>query len=159
MKFCSVMAVNGATIVVLAWDALRCCKPLVPLCNMILPPSPLQNAGNQLKSLQKALKNPISNAGLLAGELSKRAKRLHHTLTLCILLSVRQEVVNGYIWWWECTQYVMDVILRLQLSPEQKLLVLLILERSTDMIYDVHVDFLYSRVIKVKQWGEGWVGV
>uniref|UniRef100_A0A3Q3X3H2 Very long-chain specific acyl-CoA dehydrogenase, mitochondrial n=1 Tax=Mola mola TaxID=94237 RepID=A0A3Q3X3H2_MOLML len=34
-----------------------------------------QNAGNQLKILQKALKNPLGNAGLLAGELSKRAKR------------------------------------------------------------------------------------
>uniref|UniRef100_A0A8C9YVS8 Very long-chain specific acyl-CoA dehydrogenase, mitochondrial n=1 Tax=Sander lucioperca TaxID=283035 RepID=A0A8C9YVS8_SANLU len=34
-----------------------------------------QNAGNQLKSLQKALKNPLGNAGLLAGELTKRAKR------------------------------------------------------------------------------------
>uniref|UniRef100_A0A8C9YU26 Very long-chain specific acyl-CoA dehydrogenase, mitochondrial n=1 Tax=Sander lucioperca TaxID=283035 RepID=A0A8C9YU26_SANLU len=40
-----------------------------------------QNAGNQLKSLQKALKNPLGNAGLLAGELTKRAKRLHLTLT------------------------------------------------------------------------------
>uniref|UniRef100_A0A7N8X537 Very long-chain specific acyl-CoA dehydrogenase, mitochondrial n=1 Tax=Mastacembelus armatus TaxID=205130 RepID=A0A7N8X537_9TELE len=35
-----------------------------------------QNAGNQLKSLQKALKNPLGNAGLLAGEIAKRAKRL-----------------------------------------------------------------------------------
>ncbi|MEQ2158861.1 hypothetical protein GOODEAATRI_016541 [Goodea atripinnis] len=35
-----------------------------------------QNAGNHLKSLQKALKNPIGNAGLLAGEITKRAKRL-----------------------------------------------------------------------------------
>ncbi|KAM9425486.1 very long-chain specific acyl-CoA dehydrogenase, mitochondrial [Pholidichthys leucotaenia] len=35
-----------------------------------------QNAGNQLKSLQKALKNPIGNAGLLAGEMTKRAKRM-----------------------------------------------------------------------------------
>uniref|UniRef100_A0A669E6A4 Very long-chain specific acyl-CoA dehydrogenase, mitochondrial n=1 Tax=Oreochromis niloticus TaxID=8128 RepID=A0A669E6A4_ORENI len=35
-----------------------------------------QNAGNQLKSLQKALKSPISNAGVLAGEITKRAKRL-----------------------------------------------------------------------------------
>ncbi|KAI4897050.1 hypothetical protein NFI96_011398 [Prochilodus magdalenae] len=34
-----------------------------------------QNAGNQLKSLQKALKNPFGNAGLLAGEITKRAKR------------------------------------------------------------------------------------
>ncbi|XP_008319551.1 very long-chain specific acyl-CoA dehydrogenase, mitochondrial [Cynoglossus semilaevis] len=34
-----------------------------------------QNAGNQLKGLQKALKNPLGNAVLLAGELSKRAKR------------------------------------------------------------------------------------
>lgn len=34
-----------------------------------------QNAGNQLKSLQKALKNPVGNAALLAGELTKRAKR------------------------------------------------------------------------------------
>nr|XP_061810707.1 very long-chain specific acyl-CoA dehydrogenase, mitochondrial-like isoform X2 [Nerophis lumbriciformis] len=34
-----------------------------------------QNAGNQLKSLQKALKNPLGNAGLLAEELTKRAKR------------------------------------------------------------------------------------
>ncbi|XP_054609444.1 very long-chain specific acyl-CoA dehydrogenase, mitochondrial [Dunckerocampus dactyliophorus] len=34
-----------------------------------------QNAGNQLKSLQKAIKNPLGNAGLLAGELTKRAKR------------------------------------------------------------------------------------
>ncbi|KAM8897693.1 very long-chain specific acyl-CoA dehydrogenase, mitochondrial [Spinachia spinachia] len=34
-----------------------------------------QNAGNQLKSLQKALKNPIGNAGMLAGEIAKRAKR------------------------------------------------------------------------------------
>uniref|UniRef100_A0A3Q1EQF4 Very long-chain specific acyl-CoA dehydrogenase, mitochondrial n=1 Tax=Acanthochromis polyacanthus TaxID=80966 RepID=A0A3Q1EQF4_9TELE len=34
-----------------------------------------QSAGNQLKGLQKALKNPLGNAGLLAGELTKRAKR------------------------------------------------------------------------------------
>ncbi|XP_053199318.1 very long-chain specific acyl-CoA dehydrogenase, mitochondrial [Scomber japonicus] len=34
-----------------------------------------QNAGNQLKSLQKAMKNPLGNAGLLAGEITKRAKR------------------------------------------------------------------------------------
>ncbi|XP_018551969.1 very long-chain specific acyl-CoA dehydrogenase, mitochondrial [Lates calcarifer] len=34
-----------------------------------------QNAGNQLKGLQKALKSPLSNAGLLAGEITKRAKR------------------------------------------------------------------------------------
>ncbi|XP_077355752.1 very long-chain specific acyl-CoA dehydrogenase, mitochondrial isoform X2 [Festucalex cinctus] len=34
-----------------------------------------QNAGNQLKSLQKAIKNPLGNAGLLAEELTKRAKR------------------------------------------------------------------------------------
>ncbi|XP_072543646.1 very long-chain specific acyl-CoA dehydrogenase, mitochondrial [Salminus brasiliensis] len=34
-----------------------------------------QNAGNQLKSLQKALKNPFGNAGMLAGEITKRAKR------------------------------------------------------------------------------------
>uniref|UniRef100_A0A8D3D664 Very long-chain specific acyl-CoA dehydrogenase, mitochondrial n=1 Tax=Scophthalmus maximus TaxID=52904 RepID=A0A8D3D664_SCOMX len=32
-----------------------------------------QNAGIQLKGLQKALKNPLGNAGLLAGELTKRA--------------------------------------------------------------------------------------
>uniref|UniRef100_A0A3B4ZCN1 Very long-chain specific acyl-CoA dehydrogenase, mitochondrial n=1 Tax=Stegastes partitus TaxID=144197 RepID=A0A3B4ZCN1_9TELE len=32
-----------------------------------------QNAGNQLKGLQKALKNPLGNAGLLAGEITKRA--------------------------------------------------------------------------------------
>lgn len=40
----------------------------------------LQNAGTQLKSLQKALKNPLGNAGLLAGEITKRAKRLQHIL-------------------------------------------------------------------------------
>lgn len=34
-----------------------------------------QNAGNQLKSLQKALKNPLGNAGILVGEITKRAKR------------------------------------------------------------------------------------
>ncbi|XP_066536797.1 very long-chain specific acyl-CoA dehydrogenase, mitochondrial [Hoplias malabaricus] len=34
-----------------------------------------QNAGNQLKSLQKALKNPFGNAALLTGEIIKRAKR------------------------------------------------------------------------------------
>ncbi|XP_023136575.2 very long-chain specific acyl-CoA dehydrogenase, mitochondrial [Amphiprion ocellaris] len=34
-----------------------------------------QSAGNQLKGLQKALKNPLGNAGLLAGEITKRAKR------------------------------------------------------------------------------------
>ncbi|XP_067118029.1 very long-chain specific acyl-CoA dehydrogenase, mitochondrial [Osmerus mordax] len=34
-----------------------------------------QNAGNHLKSLQKALKNPLGNAGVLAGEISKRARR------------------------------------------------------------------------------------
>uniref|UniRef100_A0A8C2GCX0 Very long-chain specific acyl-CoA dehydrogenase, mitochondrial n=1 Tax=Cyprinus carpio TaxID=7962 RepID=A0A8C2GCX0_CYPCA len=34
-----------------------------------------QNAGNQLKSLQKALKNPFGNAGVLATEITKRAKR------------------------------------------------------------------------------------
>lgn len=60
----------------------------------------LQNAGNQLKSLQKALKNPIGNAGLLAGELTKRAKRLHHTQThrnthaVYLLLSEEQEVFD-----------------------------------------------------------------
>ncbi|CAG5929199.1 unnamed protein product [Menidia menidia] len=37
-----------------------------------------QNAGNHLKSLQKALKNPVGNAGLLATELTKRAKRCRH---------------------------------------------------------------------------------
>uniref|UniRef100_A0A3Q2CGV7 Very long-chain specific acyl-CoA dehydrogenase, mitochondrial n=1 Tax=Cyprinodon variegatus TaxID=28743 RepID=A0A3Q2CGV7_CYPVA len=34
-----------------------------------------QNAGNHLKSLQKALKNPFGNAGLLTAEITKRAKR------------------------------------------------------------------------------------
>ncbi|KAJ0055627.1 hypothetical protein NL108_006479, partial [Boleophthalmus pectinirostris] len=34
-----------------------------------------QSAGNQLKALQKALKNPIGNAGLFAGEITKRVKR------------------------------------------------------------------------------------
>ncbi|XP_028986683.1 very long-chain specific acyl-CoA dehydrogenase, mitochondrial [Betta splendens] len=34
-----------------------------------------QSAGTQLKSLQKALKNPLGNAGVLAEELTKRAKR------------------------------------------------------------------------------------
>ncbi|XP_019711558.1 very long-chain specific acyl-CoA dehydrogenase, mitochondrial isoform X2 [Hippocampus comes] len=34
-----------------------------------------QNAGNQLKGLQKALKNPLGNAGLLAEEITKRVKR------------------------------------------------------------------------------------
>ncbi|XP_051925085.1 very long-chain specific acyl-CoA dehydrogenase, mitochondrial [Hippocampus zosterae] len=34
-----------------------------------------QNAGNQLKSLQKALKNPLGNTGLLAEEITKRVKR------------------------------------------------------------------------------------
>ncbi|XP_061565529.1 very long-chain specific acyl-CoA dehydrogenase, mitochondrial [Cololabis saira] len=34
-----------------------------------------QNAGNHLKSLQKAMKNPLGNAGMLAGEITKRAKR------------------------------------------------------------------------------------
>ncbi|XP_034020413.1 very long-chain specific acyl-CoA dehydrogenase, mitochondrial [Thalassophryne amazonica] len=34
-----------------------------------------QNAGTQLKSLQKAMKNPLGNVGLLTEELSKRAKR------------------------------------------------------------------------------------
>ena len=41
----------------------------------------LQNAGTQLKALQKALKNPLGNAGLLAGEITKRAKRLCFTHT------------------------------------------------------------------------------
>uniref|UniRef100_A0A8C5GBH1 Very long-chain specific acyl-CoA dehydrogenase, mitochondrial n=1 Tax=Gouania willdenowi TaxID=441366 RepID=A0A8C5GBH1_GOUWI len=47
-----------------------------------------QNAGNQLKSLQKALKNPLGNAGLLAGELSKRAKRFVFS-SLQILCSLK----------------------------------------------------------------------
>ncbi|XP_056601461.1 very long-chain specific acyl-CoA dehydrogenase, mitochondrial-like [Triplophysa dalaica] len=34
-----------------------------------------QNAGNHLKNLQKALKNPLGNVGLLTGEITKRAKR------------------------------------------------------------------------------------
>ncbi|XP_044273107.1 very long-chain specific acyl-CoA dehydrogenase, mitochondrial isoform X1 [Varanus komodoensis] len=34
-----------------------------------------QNAGNQLRGLQKALKSPIGNAGLLVGELGKRMRR------------------------------------------------------------------------------------
>uniref|UniRef100_A0A8B9HBP1 Very long-chain specific acyl-CoA dehydrogenase, mitochondrial n=1 Tax=Astyanax mexicanus TaxID=7994 RepID=A0A8B9HBP1_ASTMX len=41
-----------------------------------------QNAGNQLKSLQKALKNPLGNAGLLAGEITKRAKSTHSALII-----------------------------------------------------------------------------
>uniref|UniRef100_A0A674NNT4 Very long-chain specific acyl-CoA dehydrogenase, mitochondrial n=1 Tax=Takifugu rubripes TaxID=31033 RepID=A0A674NNT4_TAKRU len=47
-----------------------------------------QNAGNQLKGLQKALKNPLGNAGMLAGELSKRAKRLRLTHTHTSTLSL-----------------------------------------------------------------------
>uniref|UniRef100_A0AAZ3PIB6 Very long-chain specific acyl-CoA dehydrogenase, mitochondrial n=1 Tax=Oncorhynchus tshawytscha TaxID=74940 RepID=A0AAZ3PIB6_ONCTS len=35
----------------------------------------MKDAGKHLKSLQKALKNPLGNAGLLAGEITKRAKR------------------------------------------------------------------------------------
>ncbi|XP_051975333.1 very long-chain specific acyl-CoA dehydrogenase, mitochondrial-like [Xyrauchen texanus] len=35
-----------------------------------------QNAGNHLKNLQRALKNPLGNAGLLTGEMTKRAKRM-----------------------------------------------------------------------------------
>uniref|UniRef100_A0A8C7VL76 Very long-chain specific acyl-CoA dehydrogenase, mitochondrial n=1 Tax=Oncorhynchus mykiss TaxID=8022 RepID=A0A8C7VL76_ONCMY len=45
-----------------------------------------QDAGKHLKSLQKALKNPLGNAGLLAGEITKRAKssKKHMVLrTLC----------------------------------------------------------------------------
>ncbi|KAJ3581038.1 hypothetical protein NHX12_017126 [Muraenolepis orangiensis] len=34
-----------------------------------------QSAGTQLKSLQRAMKSPLGNAGLLAEELTKRAKR------------------------------------------------------------------------------------
>ncbi|KAJ8254780.1 hypothetical protein GJAV_G00197270 [Gymnothorax javanicus] len=34
-----------------------------------------QYAGNELKRLQKALKNPLGNASLLTGEIAKRAKR------------------------------------------------------------------------------------
>ncbi|XP_012690872.2 very long-chain specific acyl-CoA dehydrogenase, mitochondrial [Clupea harengus] len=34
-----------------------------------------QNAGNQLKSLQKALKSPFGNIALLTGEVTKRARR------------------------------------------------------------------------------------
>ncbi|XP_066578620.1 very long-chain specific acyl-CoA dehydrogenase, mitochondrial [Amia ocellicauda] len=34
-----------------------------------------QNAGSQLKGLQRALKNPLGNAGFLASEISKRARR------------------------------------------------------------------------------------
>ncbi|XP_072349335.1 very long-chain specific acyl-CoA dehydrogenase, mitochondrial isoform X2 [Scyliorhinus torazame] len=35
----------------------------------------IQTAGNHLKGLQRALKNPIGNANLLIGEISKRVKR------------------------------------------------------------------------------------
>ncbi|XP_062904768.1 very long-chain specific acyl-CoA dehydrogenase, mitochondrial isoform X3 [Mobula hypostoma] len=35
----------------------------------------IQNAGNHLKGLQKALKNPVGNATLLMSEISKRARR------------------------------------------------------------------------------------
>ncbi|XP_029436587.1 very long-chain specific acyl-CoA dehydrogenase, mitochondrial isoform X2 [Rhinatrema bivittatum] len=34
-----------------------------------------QNAGNQLRQLQKAFKNPLGNAGVLVSEVSKRVKR------------------------------------------------------------------------------------
>ncbi|XP_048853809.1 very long-chain specific acyl-CoA dehydrogenase, mitochondrial-like [Brienomyrus brachyistius] len=34
-----------------------------------------QNAGNELKGLQKALKNPVGNLGLLTGEIGKRVRR------------------------------------------------------------------------------------
>uniref|UniRef100_A0A6Q2YVH3 Very long-chain specific acyl-CoA dehydrogenase, mitochondrial n=1 Tax=Esox lucius TaxID=8010 RepID=A0A6Q2YVH3_ESOLU len=34
-----------------------------------------QDAGKHLKSLQKAMKNPLGNAGLLAGEVTKRVRR------------------------------------------------------------------------------------
>uniref|UniRef100_A0AAQ6AHR5 Very long-chain specific acyl-CoA dehydrogenase, mitochondrial n=1 Tax=Amphiprion ocellaris TaxID=80972 RepID=A0AAQ6AHR5_AMPOC len=45
-----------------------------------------QSAGNQLKGLQKALKNPLGNAGLLAGEITKRAKRLKAGLSTGLTL-------------------------------------------------------------------------
>uniref|UniRef100_A0A673CR94 Very long-chain specific acyl-CoA dehydrogenase, mitochondrial n=1 Tax=Sphaeramia orbicularis TaxID=375764 RepID=A0A673CR94_9TELE len=48
-----------------------------------------QNAGIQLKSLQKALKNPLGNASLLAGEITKRAKRLHITCKTPFLFTVK----------------------------------------------------------------------
>uniref|UniRef100_H3CXS0 Very long-chain specific acyl-CoA dehydrogenase, mitochondrial n=1 Tax=Tetraodon nigroviridis TaxID=99883 RepID=H3CXS0_TETNG len=56
-----------------------------------------QNAGNQLKSLQKALKNPLGNAGLLAGELSKRAKQLKVGLSTGLTLqgSVHPELAQS----------------------------------------------------------------
>uniref|UniRef100_A0A8C7Q985 Very long-chain specific acyl-CoA dehydrogenase, mitochondrial n=1 Tax=Oncorhynchus mykiss TaxID=8022 RepID=A0A8C7Q985_ONCMY len=39
-----------------------------------------QDAGKHLKSLQKALKNPLGNAGLLAGEITKRKHMVLRTL-------------------------------------------------------------------------------
>ncbi|KAA0701483.1 Very long-chain specific acyl-CoA dehydrogenase, mitochondrial [Triplophysa tibetana] len=46
-----------------------------------------QNAGNHLKNLQKALKNPLGNVGLLTGEITKRAKRYESGLGTGLSLS------------------------------------------------------------------------
>uniref|UniRef100_A0A8C6LYJ5 Very long-chain specific acyl-CoA dehydrogenase, mitochondrial n=1 Tax=Nothobranchius furzeri TaxID=105023 RepID=A0A8C6LYJ5_NOTFU len=53
-----------------------------------------QNAGNHLKSLQKALKNPIGNAGLIAGEITKRAKRFFFTISF--FLSFGSELMERF---------------------------------------------------------------
>lgn len=54
-----------------------------------------QNAGNQLKNIQKALKNPIGNAGLLVSEIGKRIKRRAGMSTGLSLKSVVHPELNS----------------------------------------------------------------
>lgn len=49
------------------------CLDLVPSLDFFFFPS--QNAGNQLRGLQRAVKNPFGNAGILVSEVGKRVRR------------------------------------------------------------------------------------
>uniref|UniRef100_A0A8C7VMM0 Very long-chain specific acyl-CoA dehydrogenase, mitochondrial n=1 Tax=Oncorhynchus mykiss TaxID=8022 RepID=A0A8C7VMM0_ONCMY len=90
-----------------------------------------QDAGKHLKSLQKALKNPLGNAGLLAGEITKRAKR-----SVCNTLSKKHMVLRTLCASWVVFngQYGCIVMLfLLSIADEQ-----FVLKRVADSAIDLY---------------------
>uniref|UniRef100_A0A4W5QBU6 Very long-chain specific acyl-CoA dehydrogenase, mitochondrial n=1 Tax=Hucho hucho TaxID=62062 RepID=A0A4W5QBU6_9TELE len=89
-----------------------------------------QDAGKHLKSLQKALKNPLGNAGLLAGEMTKRAKRRAGLSTgLTLQGSVHPELSHSG----DLVRGIQSLLFLLSIADEQ-----FVLKRVADSAIDLY---------------------
>uniref|UniRef100_A0A8C9WGL6 Very long-chain specific acyl-CoA dehydrogenase, mitochondrial n=1 Tax=Scleropages formosus TaxID=113540 RepID=A0A8C9WGL6_SCLFO len=102
-----------------------------------------QNAGNQLKNLQKALKNPLGNAGLLTGEIGKRARRSvqrsHVLFTKCLIclslqLAVYMCVLFAVIYFSRYRDFTVSSFQSLLFFPDEQF----VLKRVADSAIDLY---------------------